>query len=195
VVVDLRNTIIAVGVTGEALRCKDEGPAVMAQCSDVYGNEGGDWTGCIEDLEEPNNISLDPLFCSPNARDFRLASASPCLPGKSPCGSLIGAYDQGCEDATGCGRGAAAAIEISLTSFPNPFNPVARIAYAVPEDGPVDLAIYDVSGRRVAQLVSREQSSGLYVTEWNAESFSSGVYFCRLQVGGKAASRKLLLLK
>lgn len=38
----------------------------------------------------------DPLFCNPAAGDYRVSSPSPCLPGVSPCGELIGAFGLGC---------------------------------------------------------------------------------------------------
>lgn len=78
---------------------------------------------------------------------------------------------------------------------PNPFNPVTRIRYALPEKGFVKLSVYDVSGRLVERLVSEEQPAGEYVIEWNAKRFSSGVYFCRFEVDDFAETRKLIFLK
>jgi hypothetical protein len=60
-------------------------------CCDVYGNEGGDWVGCIADQYGiDGNISEDPFFCEGS---LYLSSDSPCLYG--PCGQ-IGAHGQGC---------------------------------------------------------------------------------------------------
>jgi hypothetical protein len=91
------NTIIADSV---------EGPAVMSfggvatfSCCDIFGNEGGDWTGWLsEQLGLRGNICEDPLFCDPGTRDFRLSVGSPCAPDTPPtpeCG-LIGAWPVGC---------------------------------------------------------------------------------------------------
>jgi len=73
-----------------------EGCATLT-CCDVYGNEGGDWIGCIADQYGTNgNFSLNPLFCE---GDFHLDACSPCSPDRSPCGELIGALDVNCSDA------------------------------------------------------------------------------------------------
>ena len=69
-------------------------------CSDVYGNQGGDWVDCLSGQEGTNgNFSADPFFCDPAADDFTLHGDSPCLSGNHPdgvnCGP-IGALGQGC---------------------------------------------------------------------------------------------------
>ena len=74
-------------------------------CTDIYGNEGGDWVGVIADqLGQNGNFSACPSFCSYEIEpyDLHLCSSSPCLPGNHPDGvscGLIGALGQGC----GCG--------------------------------------------------------------------------------------------
>jgi parallel beta-helix repeat protein len=95
----LENTIIAFGPEGEALGCDDSVNDLFLTCCDVYGNAGGDWTGCLADLfGVDGNISEDPLFCDPGSGDFRLHFGSPCAPFTPPnpeC-DLIGACDVGC---------------------------------------------------------------------------------------------------
>lgn len=80
-------------------------------------------------------------------------------------------------------------------STPNPFNPVTRIAYELPQDAFVTLAIYDVRGQLVEQLVSRAMPSGRHVVEWTADRYPSGIYFSRLVAGGSTQTRKIVLLK
>ncbi len=71
-------------------------PAVTIVCSDVYGNEIGDWTGCIASQSGTmGNLSLDPLFCNAASDDFYLQSNSPCLPPVSACGPMGIAGDCG----------------------------------------------------------------------------------------------------
>jgi hypothetical protein len=87
-----------VGFNGTATYCWSASIAIS--CSDVYGNAGGDWVGCIAGrLGVDGNFSADPLFCDAEGGDFTLSAESPCLPGNHPDGvdcGLIGAFGQGC---------------------------------------------------------------------------------------------------
>jgi len=66
-------------------------------CSDIYGNAGGDWQGCIADqVGIYGNFSADPWFCDTSVGDFHLFESSPCTPENSICDSLVGALDVGC---------------------------------------------------------------------------------------------------
>ncbi|MFA4948204.1 MAG: S8 family serine peptidase, partial [Candidatus Krumholzibacteriia bacterium] len=112
-----------------------------------------------------------------------------------------GAY--GYEPVTGVDddHGAATPSVTSLRSiYPNPFNPVTRIAFDVSAASRVVLAIYDVSGRSVAVLVDREMLPGRYEAIWNGRTgtgrnAASGIYFCRLTAGRAFETKKLVLLR
>jgi len=66
-------------------------------------------------------------------------------------------------------------------NYPNPFNPSTVINYQIPEDGFVNLKIYDITGCEVTTLVSRSQTKGRYDVNFDASNLSSGVYFYRIQ--------------
>jgi hypothetical protein len=78
---------------------------------------------------------------------------------------------------------------------PNPFNPVTRISYNVPTSQHVRIAIYDVAGRLVENLVNETKAAGEYVVEWDAGRLPSGVYFYRMQAGDQTLVRRVTLLK
>jgi photosystem II stability/assembly factor-like uncharacterized protein len=80
-------------------------------------------------------------------------------------------------------------------NYPNPFNPNTTIEYSIPEQVHVTIKIYDLLGREVTTLVNEEKQAGSYKVNFSAEHLGSGVYFYRLEAGGFAASKKLLLLK
>ncbi len=64
-------------------------PVLSIACSDVFGNEVGDWLNCIAgELGVSGNLSADPLFCDPVSDDFGLQLGSPCLPPASQCGPM-----------------------------------------------------------------------------------------------------------
>jgi len=67
-------------------------------------------------------------------------------------------------------------------NFPNPFNPSTTIEYALPFHAFVHLAIYDVLGRKVQDLVGEQQEAGAHYTKWDATGASSGVYYYRFDV-------------
>lgn len=78
---------------------------------------------------------------------------------------------------------------------PNPFNPVTRITYSVSGTQHVRLAVYDVAGRLVDELVNSVKGAGEYVVEWDAGTLPSGVYFYRLETGSQTVVRRATLLK
>ena len=78
---------------------------------------------------------------------------------------------------------------------PNPFNPVTRISYNVPTTQHVRIAIYDVAGRLVEDLVNETKGAGEHMVEWDAGRLPSGVYFYRMQTGDRTIVRRATLLK
>jgi hypothetical protein len=100
----LENTIIVFSA-GPAIVCEGELSDATLTCCDIYGNHGGDWTGCILDQYGLNgNFSADPLFCDMGSGDLTLEDCSPCLPGYHPsgydCVGVIGARVSGCSCGT-----------------------------------------------------------------------------------------------
>jgi Dockerin type I domain len=89
------NCIIAFNQVGPAMDCSMGG--ALAECCNVFGNEGGDYVECLLGQEGVNNnFYADPLFCDVATGDVGLLEGSPCLPEASPCESLVGAYGFGC---------------------------------------------------------------------------------------------------
>ena len=85
-------------------------------------------------------------------------------------------------------------------NFPNPFNPVTSLRYELPEDGFVNISIFDMMGRKVKTLINDSQTSGYKGIKWNAtnnknESVSAGLYLYILQAGEFRKTKKMMLLK
>ncbi|MBE2218814.1 MAG: SBBP repeat-containing protein [Ignavibacteria bacterium] len=80
-------------------------------------------------------------------------------------------------------------------NFPNPFNPVTKIRFDIPNSSNIKLTIYDVLGGEIETLVNQQLNAGSYETEWNASGFSSGVYFCKLSADDYSTIKKMTLLK
>ena len=93
-----------------------------------------------------------------------------------------------------------------FSNYPNPFNPTTTITYQIPNDGFVNLTVYNSLGQEVAVLVNRQQTQGKYSVQFNSlsagQGLPSGVYFYRIQVSPAEGSagefisvKKMLLVK
>jgi hypothetical protein len=80
-------------------------------------------------------------------------------------------------------------------NYPNPFNPKTVISYQLPVSSEVELSISNLLGQKVVTLINRKQNAGKHTIEWNAGSFSSGIYFYHLQAGEFVQTKRMLLIK
>ena len=76
---------------------------------------------------------------------------------------------------------------------PNPVRDAARLTYLLPADLPVRLAIFDVGGREVRELVRGWESAGEHRSLWKTSGVPAGVYFCRLRAGGISTTRRIVV--
>ena len=81
------------------------------------------------------------------------------------------------------------------SNYPNPCNPTTQISYQIPNDGFVNLTVYNSLGQEVAVLVNRQQSVGRYSVQFNAANLSSGIYFYRIAAGEFNSVKKMLLIR
>lgn len=80
-------------------------------------------------------------------------------------------------------------------NYPNPFNNRTRINFSLPEEGPVQLAVYNVLGQRMAVPVDEQLGSGSYTVEIDASGWASGIYFYMLEFKQQRLSKKMMLIK
>ena len=80
-------------------------------------------------------------------------------------------------------------------AYPNPFNPSTTISYSINNYEYVNVAIYNMGGQLVAELINSNQSAGNYSIVWHASNQPSGIYFVKLSVGNQIATQKILLVK
>ncbi|MGQ9799637.1 MAG: T9SS type A sorting domain-containing protein [Ignavibacterium sp.] len=82
-------------------------------------------------------------------------------------------------------------VEFKLfQNFPNPFNPITRIAYSIPQDVHVTLKVFDLLGNEIKTLVDKLQIQNYYEIQFNAENLSGGVYFYQLKAGDFIQTKK-----
>ncbi len=80
-------------------------------------------------------------------------------------------------------------------NYPNPFNPSTIINFSIPEASNVKLIIFDALGREVETLIDNKMGAGNYNADWNASSFSAGIYFYRITANNFVQTKKMVLLK
>lgn len=85
-------------------------------------------------------------------------------------------------------------------NYPNPFNPATTITYQLTANDNVKLVVYNLLGAEIRTLVNEQQSPGVHSITWDGtnqlgQSVTSGMYFYRLQSGGRFEVRRMTLLK
>ena len=80
-------------------------------------------------------------------------------------------------------------------NYPNPFNPTTVISYSVPTDEFVNLAVYNLIGEKVAQLVNKNVRAGKHQLSFDASDLTSGVYFYKIETAGFTSVKKMIVLK
>lgn len=111
----LEKTIVSYNTGGLSVECGSGMPTTI-ECCDVYGNEGGDWVGCLAGQEGVNgNFSGDPMFCDAAGGDYRLNIASSCAPANNSCGVLVGALPPDCGSTIQCPGDESFAVSAHVT--------------------------------------------------------------------------------
>ena len=80
-------------------------------------------------------------------------------------------------------------------NYPNPFNPTTRIKYSVPVDGLVNIAVFNLLGEKVANVVNTAQKAGNYELTFDATNLASGMYVYRMEAGDFVSIKKMVILK
>jgi hypothetical protein len=80
-------------------------------------------------------------------------------------------------------------------SYPNPFNPGTQISYYLPRSVRAILKVFDLTGRELLTLVDGIESPGMHSVAFDAATFPSGMYICRLWAGNASLTQKLVLVK
>ena len=88
---------------------------------------------------------------------------------------------------------------LAMTSA-NPVKDRAQFHFALPTRSHVDLAIFDLSGRRIATLVSQDRPAGEYDEAWDLTTSSgdlahAGIFFAKFSAGGFQESKRIVVVR
>lgn len=89
-----------------------------------------------------------------------------------------------------------APAEFALSgAYPNPFNPIAVIEFALPEAVKAELKVYNIEGREIAVLVDGLVPAGWHKVNFNGEGLASGIYFVKFSAPGFTEVKRMALMK
>lgn len=126
-----------------------------------------------------------------------------------PAGGLACAFDlrdwqdrvlaRGTREAVSAGSSRPTSV-VLRQNCPNPLHPGTSIVFSLPERSGVDLAVYDLTGRRVKTLIQGSRDAGVHSVEWSGQDetgarVANGVYFYRLTAGEVTRTRKLVVAR
>jgi len=80
-------------------------------------------------------------------------------------------------------------------NYPNPFNPTTKIRFIIPNNEFVTMNVYNILGKEITTIVSKELEAGEYEVEFNASTIPSGIYFYELNAGNNSLKKKMVLLR
>jgi parallel beta-helix repeat protein len=80
-------------------------------------------------------------------------------------------------------------------NYPNPFNPTTSIVFTVGEERAVRVAVYDLLGAEMAELVNETLPAGRYEVTFDASDLPSGTYVYRMQAGDFVSTQRMTLSK
>lgn len=84
---------------------------------------------------------------------------------------------------------------LMIASYPNPFNSETRVSVSTQRPGHLSLALYDLRGSRLEELVSQQINSGSWSFVVRLSEYSSGVYVLRATLNGASTSLRVTLLR
>jgi hypothetical protein len=184
-----------------------ESPVFVSSCSTrVYSSEisvsGGylyaaitgiaDGTGGVDviDISDPANPVLATRFILPGYSQNICVDDNYCYLTSEYSLMILTTLSTGIED-----RGNVPQAFSLSQNYPNPFNARTTIRYTLSQAGKVRLEIFNIIGEKVAVIIDEFEQAGSHNIIWDAAGVPSGVYFARLDTGGRSHSIKMVVVK
>jgi predicted outer membrane repeat protein len=179
------------------------GDSATNQNNELFGYNAATYCDVEDGYSGEGNLNTDPLFVDPSNADFHLQAESPCIDAGDPNSP----HDP---DSTIADIGAFYFHHFGVTNqqmenfplafqlyqnYPNPFNAMTTISFSIPFNTPINLSVFDLTGRQVTTLLSGLCQAGRYRATFDGSNLASGVYFYRLQTEQFHRVGKMILLK
>jgi len=197
-ILDVSNPLAPVTVGSTRVPGKMWDVAVGEGYAYLAGEYGGFF---VVDVGDPSDPRIVGQYCGPGLYDGAMGL---CAWGENIY--VLGNGDvfvlgRHCADDTGVtSPGTAEPSGARLVCAPNPFTRQAEIAFELPEPGRVQLALYDVAGRLVSEVVDGWRPAGRFSATWDGRDASgrevaTGVYFARLTAGEETVTGKVVVVR
>ncbi len=158
--------------------------------TDVQAGNTHAWDWDADQTTDPDFYKI--LIQYPTAENFRSYSGLVGTDG-NPLGDLS-FYPPGLVGVETIGNEVPSSFTLNQ-NYPNPFNPTTTIKFSIPEAGTYKLAVYNILGQVVGQLINQELQAGNYQRIFDASNLSSGLYFYKLSGKNVNLTKKMMLLK
>lgn len=86
-------------------------------------------------------------------------------------------------------------LNYQLQVYPNPFNPATNIVYSIPQEGTVEIKLFNVLGREIRNIYTGEAEAGSHQLTLEGSDLTSGVYLIYFKSGSYLTTQKIILLK
>jgi len=80
-------------------------------------------------------------------------------------------------------------------NYPNPFNSSTIIEFEIKKSGDISIEIFDITGKKIDEIINGYYTNGKYSIKYNAENLNSGIYFYRLKTETMNLTKKFILIK
>lgn len=155
-------------------------------------SEGDFYLGILE-ISSPSSIGLD-TDTSGNSYSTTTGSWEMLTEGNLMIRAIVEDVDVSSDDND------IPANVVTLSNYPNPFNPVTNIKFSIPASGNTTLKVYNTKGQLVKVLLDTYLEAGEMNLYWDGtdtqgETVTSGIYYYTLESGQKMISKKMILLK
>jgi len=80
-------------------------------------------------------------------------------------------------------------------NYPNPFNPTTQIGFSIPENGQVDISVFNLLGQQIGSLFSSNLKKGYHEILFDGSNLASGIYYYSVRFNGNSKSGKFILSK
>jgi hypothetical protein len=191
-IVDISNPAAPVFVSSCSTRVYSSeisvsGSYLYAAITDIAEGEGG---VDVIDISDPANPVLVSRYVLPGHSRHICVDDNYCYLAGEYSLIILTTLSTGTED------GGIKPQAFSLPqNYPNPFNARTTIRYTLSQAGKVRLEIFNIIGERVAVIIDEIEQAGPHNIIWDAAGVPSGVYFAKLDTGGKSHSIKMVVLK